>query len=804
MSHNEKARKLVSQMTLEEKASLCSGKDFWYLKSVERLGLPSIMVTDGPHGVRKQVSSSEDLGISKNVPAVCFPTAVAMACSFNRELIREVGSAIGEECRQEGVAVLLGPGINIKRSPLCGRNFEYFSEDPLVSGHLAAAFIEGVQSQAVGTSLKHYAANNQEKRRLTIDAVMDERTFRELYLAGFEYAVKHAQPWTVMCSYNQVFGEFASESERLLTTILRDEWGFAGLVVSDWGAVVDRVRGVIAGLDLQMPHLDDTTDQRLADAARAGTLSMQALDSAAERVCALILRAQERKPFTYDVNAHRSLARRAAAQSAVLLKNDDDLLPVKPGAHAAVIGAFAAAPRYQGTGSSRITPIKVDSALDEFRTQGLDFEFAAGYREESDEPDEALIEEARRIATGKDIVFIFAGLPDRYEAETFDRDSLAMPPSHNRLIEAVREVNENVSVILYCGGVVEVPWADKVKAILLMHLGGEAVSLATVDVLLGKVNPPGKLAESWPDKLEDNPSFANFPGYPLTVEYREGLFVGYRYYDKAEKPVRYPFGFGLSYTTFGYHDLALSARRVGDDDELFVSCKITNTGSRAGNEVVQLYLAKKGSVIIRPEQELKGFVNLSLLPGESQEARFKLTSRDLAYYNTDLADWHVENGEYEVRIAASSRDVRLRDSFTYAGSVETSPPDLREQAPCYYNLGNGIRVSDAEFTTLLGRPIPPRERVKGSPFTINSTITDIQENWVGRIINREFLKQVELIGDKDPFLKLMAEKIFPDMPLRFLTMVGSGGLSIIQVEGLVDLLNGKYWSGFKKFRKSGS
>ncbi len=798
MHHLKKARELVAQMTLLEKASLCSGKDFWYLKSIDRLGLPSIMVTDGPHGLRKQLSSSEDLGISENFPAVCFPTACALACSFDRELLREVGSTIGEECRQEEVAVLLGPGINIKRSPLCGRNFEYYSEDPHLSGHLAAAFIDGVQSQGVGTSLKHYAANNQEKRRLTVDAVMDERTFREIYLAGFECAIKLVQPWSVMCSYNRVFGEHASQNERLLTSILRNEWGFKGLVVSDWGAVVDRVKGLTAGLDLEMPHLGETNDNRILQAAQNGGLPVEVLDRAAQRVTELILRAQDRKPYKYNIKKHRAIARRAAARSAVLLKNEGILLPGSPGGRAAVIGAFARIPRYQGTGSSRITPIQVDNACDELNAMGLEFEYAEGYREESDLPDETLIAEACRVAAGKDVVYIFAGLPDRYEAETFDRENLAMPQSHNNLIEAVSRVNENVVVILYCGGVVELPWADKVKAILLMHLGGEAVSGAVADLLLGKANPSGKLAETWPFKLEDNPSYNYFPGYPLTVEYREGLFVGYRYYDAAAKEVRFPFGYGLSYTTFQYSNLVLSKEEMGDAVSLDVNCTVTNNGPRAGSEIVQLYIAKKGSVIIRPEQELKGFSCVHLDAGESKEVKFTLSMRDFAYYNISLADWHVESGEYEVRIGASSRDIRLYRTLAYASSAPATLPDQRSTTPCYYQLAEGIKVSDAEFTELLGRPIPPRERVKGSPHTINSTITDIQDNWFGRILHGIFYRQVDKMGAKDPFLKMMAEKIIPDMPLRFLTMTGSEGLSIIQVEGLVEILNGHYIRGTRK------
>jgi len=798
---NEKARELVAKMTLEEKASLCSGKDFWYLKNIERLGLPAIMLTDGPHGLRKQLSSSEDLGISENVPAVCFPTAAAMACSFDPNLLHEVGKAIAQECLQEGVSVLLGPGMNIKRSPLCGRNFEYYSEDPYLSGRLAAAFIEGVQSRGVGTSLKHFAANNQEKRRLTVDAVMDERTFREIYLAGFEYAVKKASPWTVMCSYNRVFGEFASQNDYLLTRILREEWGFEGLVVSDWGAVVDRVKALAAGLDLEMPHLGPTHDERVAQAVADGKIPVEVLDHAAENVTTLILRSQSHESCRYDASAHHALARRAAAESAVLLKNADHLLPGSTSATAAVIGAFARIPRYQGSGSSRITPIQVDDACVELEKLGLHLEYTEGYREASDLPDDTLIAEACRTAAGKDIVYLFAGLPDRYESETFDREHLSLPQSHNRLIEAVSEVNRNVVVILYCGGVVELPWADKVKSILLLQLGGEAVGGAAADLLLGLVNPSGKLAESWPLKLEDNPSYNYFPGFPLTVEYREALFVGYRYYDSARVSVRFPFGFGLSYTSFGLNDLRLSSDEISDGDTLQVSCRVTNTGSRAGSEVVQLYVAKKDSVIIRAEQELKRFVKVHLAPGENRKVQFDLSSRDFAYYNVHLSGWHVEEGDYEIRVGSSSRNIQLKQSLRLTTKIKADLPDMRQETPSYYSLPQGLIVSDEEFSRLLGRALPPRERVKGSPHTINSTITDIQDNSFGRILKGVLDRKVTKLGAKDPFLKTMAEKIINDMPLRFLTMLGRDSMSILQVEGLVDLLNGRVLKGIRKLRK---
>ena len=801
MDIHEKARSIVAQMTLAEKASLCSGKNFWYLKGIERLGLPEIMVTDGPHGLRKQLAAADQLGINQSVPAVCFPTASAIACSFDRLLLYEVGKAIGEECRQENVAVLLGPGINIKRSPLCGRNFEYYSEDPYLSGEIASAFVEGVQGQNVGVSLKHFAANNQETRRTTADSVMDERTFREIYLPAFERVVKKAHPWTVMCSYNRLFGEYACLNKRLLTDILRTEWGFDGIVVSDWFATVDRVKALEAGLDLEMPHIEGTSDARIVQAVENGTLSMEIIDAAAMRLTELILRSSERQAFTYDVDGHRLLARRAAAQSAVLLKNDGDILPGKPAQTAAVIGAFAVHPRYQGTGSSKIQPVKLENPRDELKLLGLDFEYADGYRMDSYLPDPALIEQACRIAKDKEIVYVFAGLPDSYEAEGFDRDSMVMPESHVELIQAVSKVNQHVVVILLGGSPMEMPWADLVQGILLVYLGGEACGGACADLLLGKADPGGRLAESWPFTEDDSPSHDFFPGYPLTVEYREALFVGYRYYDTAKKSVRYPFGYGLSYTQFEYTDIKLSTKKMKDTDLLTVSCSIKNIGACAGSEVAQLYLSCRDSVVIRAEQELKGFEKVHLEAGESRGISFTLSGRDFAYYNTELAGWHVESGDYEVRIGASSRDIRLSGIVHVDSTRDAIVPDLRKITPAYYDLTNGLKVSDEEFTALLGRPIPPRQRQKGSAHTLNSTITDIQDKWLGRSLLNVIRKQTSKLVNDNPDIKVMAEKMLPDLPLRFLTLMASGGISLAQVEGFVEILNGHLFKGIRMLRK---
>lgn len=800
MDFRKKAKELVQQMTLEEKASLCSGKNFWYLKNIDRLGIPEIMVTDGPHGLRKQITSAQDIGLNASVPSTCFPTASATACSFDRLLLFDIGKAIAEECRQEDVAVLLGPGINIKRSPLCGRNFEYFSEDPLVSGELAASFINGVQSQSVGVSLKHFAVNNQETRRMTGESVLDERTFREIYLKGFEIAVKKARPWTVMCSYNRLFGEFASQNERLLTGILRKEWGFEGVVISDWGAVVDRVAALKAGLDIEMPHVDNAHDEEIIEAVNTGKLSLEKVDLAAENVVHLILKSTERRFIHYEQANHHALARSAAAQSAVLLKNGGGLLPGKPGARTAVIGAFARNPRYQGTGSSKILPYMVDDVIDELAALGVKAEYAEGYPMETDEVDEQLIRAACEVAKDKEIVYLFAGLPDRYESEGFDRDSMRMPENHNRLIEAVSEVNPNVVVILMGGAPMETPWIDKVKAVLLMYLGGQAVGGACADILTGKVNPGGKLAESWPLKLEDNPSYNYFPGYPLTVEYREGIFVGYRYYDTAQKPVRFPFGFGLSYTSFEYSDLKLNKRDLAESEELIASCTLKNTGQVEGSEVVQLYVSLASSSIFRAAQELRGFQKVNLKPGEEIQVDFILPVRDLAFFNTTASDWQVEDGTYEVRIGASSLDIRLRDHVKVSSSRKNEIPEMRAKTPSYFDLSHGLNVSDTEFEALIGRQLPPRERAKGAPHSISSTFSDIQDKWVGRQVIKYVHKRLKEMSADNADLKIMAEKMLMESPVRMISTM-DGSMTTSQLNGLVDLLNGHVFKGLIKFLK---
>ena len=665
-----KIRELIAQMTLEEKAGLCSGADFWHTKAVERLGIPATMVSDGPHGLRKQDDKVDHLGVNDSIKAVCFPAASATAASFDRALLEKMGEAVGDSCQHEKLSVVLGPAVNIKRSPLCGRNFEYFSEDPYLTGKMAAAFIHGVQSKNVGVSIKHFAANSQEHRRMSSSSDADERTLREIYFPGFEIPVKEEQPWTVMCSYNRVNGVFASENHWLLTEVLRDEWGFEGYVMSDWGAVSDRVKGVEAGLDLEMPSSGGYNDRKIVEAVRAGKLDEKYVDLAVERILNIVFRYTENaKPETpWDMEADHLLAADIAADCMVLLKNEDGVLPLSREDEVAFIGEFAAKPRFQGGGSSHINCFKTTSALE--AAEGLKVTYARGYSIEADEATDEMIAEAVAAAKKAKTAVVFAGLPDVYESEGYDRSHMRMPECQNALIEAVAAANPNTVVVLHNGSPVEMPWIGCVKGVVEAYLGGQAVGLATVRVLYGDVNPSGRLPETFPKKLSDNPSYLFYGGEGNVTEYREGVFVGYRYYDKKEAEVLFPFGHGLSYTSFAFSDLKLDKTEMDDTDTLNVSVRVKNTGSRAGKTVVQLYVCDKQSTPIRPIRELKGFEKTALEPGEEKEVRFKLDKRAFAYWNTEIHDWHVETGEFFIEIGASSRDIVLAETVTVRSTVE--------------------------------------------------------------------------------------------------------------------------------------
>lgn len=655
-------KKIVSEMTLEEKAGMCSGLDFWHLKEVEHLGIPKVMVSDGPHGLRKQDEKGDHLGINDSIKAVCFPPAVLSACSFDRGLMEEMGKAIGREAQANDVSVVLGPAVNIKRSPLCGRNFEYYSEDPYLAGEIAAAFVKGVQSQHVGTSIKHFAANNQEYRRMSSSSEVDERTLREIYFPAFETAVKKAQPYTFMCSYNQINGTFASENKWLLTDVLRGEWGFKGYVMSDWGAVNDRVKGLEAGLELEMPASGGDNDAMIVKAVKDGVLEEKILDQAVERILRIIFEyADHRKPQEFTMEKDHEGAQHIAEESMVLLKNENHILPLKTSEKAAFIGGFARNPRFQGGGSSHINCFKTTNVLDSVPCDAQ-VVYAEGFPADRDFYDKALADEAVKAAAEADKAVIFAGLPESFESEGYDRSHMRLPECQNRLITEILKVQPNTVIVLHNGSPVEMPWLGEIKGLLETYLGGQAGGAAAANILYGKINPSGKLAETMPLKLSDNPSYLNFGGGEK-VEYREGIFVGYRYYDTKEMDVAFPFGYGLSYTTFAYSNLKLSMENPTEKDTVMVSADVTNTGKSAGKEVVQLYIRDLTGSAIRPEKELKGFEKVFLEPGETKTVTMELNKRSFAWYNTELHDWFAASGDYEILVGASSRDIRLTETL---------------------------------------------------------------------------------------------------------------------------------------------
>ncbi|MGB0929676.1 MAG: glycoside hydrolase family 3 C-terminal domain-containing protein [Chitinophagales bacterium] len=666
---------LISKLTLKEKAMLCSGLDNWHTKPIERLNIPSIMMTDGPHGLRREKGE----GFGNSEKATCFPTAVALASTWNTDLIEEVGAAIGKECQAQGVQILLGPGANIKRSPLNGRNFEYYSEDPILSGKIAAAFIKGVQSQGVGTSLKHFAVNNQEFERMSINVKVSERALREIYLRGFEIAVKEAQPTTLMCAYNRINGIFAAEHRYLLHEILKKEWGFKGFVVSDWGAVHDRVEGIKAGLQLEMPGNAGINDVKIIEAVRNGTLEEKRLDEVVADLLGIILKlaAQRKTDATFDAKEHHELARKTAAEGIVLLKNEGGILPLskKCFKSIAVIGDFAENPRFQGGGSSRVNPTQLDIPFNELYQNlkiGMSLSFSNGYPNE-DVMDEQLIQDAVKTAQYADIAIVFAGLPNSYETEGADRQHLQMPPNHNRLIQAVAAAQANTIVVLQNGSAIAMPWLNEVKGVVESWLGGQAGGSAVADVLFGQVNPSGKLTETFPQRLEDTPAFLNYPGENRQVTYGEGLFVGYRYYDKKKITPLFPFGFGLSYTEFQYGELELSHTKMSNTDTLEVKLNVENIGDYAGQEVVQLYVKDHESPLQRPEKELKAFTKVALEVGETKTVTLTLNWRDFAFYDDRKKAWATESGKFDILIGSSSNDIRLRESLQFK-STQALPP----------------------------------------------------------------------------------------------------------------------------------
>jgi beta-glucosidase len=746
---------LLKKMTLEEKAGLCCGGSFWSTLAMPELGIPAMTLTDGPHGVRKQSGAADHLGLNESDKTTCFPTAAGLAASWNRELLYKVGVAIGEECQTENVQIILGPAANIKRSPLCGRNFEYFSEDPYLSAQLAAKHIQGVQNQGVGTSLKHFAVNNQETKRFNINVVIDERTLREIYLASFEGAIVDAKPWTVMCAYNKINGEFCSQNKRLLTDILREEWGFTGFVVSDWFAVSERDEALAAGLDLEMPTSAGIGREAIIKAVNNGTLSDETLDRSVERILKAIFRAVEGRKAgaVYEKTAHHALAKEAARESMVLLKNEDGILPLAKNGKIALLGPFAQVPRFQGAGSSRISATQIDIPYDEIAKVigNTALKYVEGYSLNDDTVNAALLGGVKETAASADVCVVFAGLSDKDDSEGKDRTSLRLPENQNVLIEEIVKVQKNVVVVLMNGSAVEMPWVDGVKGILEAYLGGQAMAGALVDILFGDCNPSGKLAETFPKQLSDTPCFVNFPGDNKRVEYREGLFVGYRYYDKTGVKPLFPFGYGLSYTTFEYSGLSLDKTEMTDAEELRVSLTVKNTGKRAGKEIVQLYVRDIASSVIRPVKELKGFEKVDLAPREEKQVEFILGKRAFAFYDTDINNWRVETGDFEILIGKSSAETVL-SAVVHVMSTTT---------------------------------------VKKN-YTLDSTIADIRDEPAAAQLVQMLSGNVG--GGQE--LGLDLDTLFSSIKIRSLVAMsqaqsgGKGGITLDQLHGLIAVMNG--------------
>lgn len=752
-------KKIISEMTLEEKAGMCCGTDFWHTRAIERLGIPATMVSDGPHGLRKQDIDDEESGANDSIKAVCFPAACATAASFDKEMIYKMGQILGDECQHEGLSVILGPAVNIKRSPLCGRNFEYFSEDPYLATTMSGSYVKGVQSKNVGVSMKHFAANNQEYRRMSTDSRIDERTLREIYLAAFEGAVKDAKPWTIMCSYNKINGTYGSENPFTLTEVLRDEWGFDGYVMSDWGAVNERVKALEAGLELEMPSSYGENDKLIVKAVKEGALDESVLDRAVERILNIVDKyVTNMKPDTpWDKDAHHVLSGEFAADCAVLLKNDG-ILPLKKSGKIAFIGKYAKAPRFQGGGSSHINCIKTESAMDAVKDKayGINAEvvFSKGYDDIEDVIDEELINEAVKSAAECEVAVIFAGLPDAFESEGYDRVHMSMPDCQNELIRRVAEVQPNTVVVLHNGSPVEMPWRNDVKGILEMYLGGEAVGAAEVKLLFGDANPSGHLPESFPIRFSDNSSYLFFPGKNDVAEYREGIYVGYRYYDKRDMEVAYPFGHGLSYTEFAYSDMSISSDKITDADELTVSVKITNIGKVSGACVPQVYVEAPQDRTDRPIRELKGYDKVFLNPGESKTVSFTLNSRAFAFWDVDIHDWYVESGKYIIAIGNSSRDIVVR--------------------------------SEAEVTGLKKKPVI---------FNYSTPLGDIAKYEKGMELLKPmlegylFLEEEETDSSAEAITDVMKMAIFNDMPIRNLLSFGGGIVTNEMIYELIDKMN---------------
>ena len=781
-------------MTLEEKCSLLSGGTQFTTKAIAHLGIPAIRFSDGPSGLRRQEGAADHLGLHSSVPATCWPSAATVANSWDTALAEEIGAALGKEAAAQKVHVLLGPGLNIKRSPLCGRNFEYFSEDPYLSGKMAAAYIRGIQSQGVAACPKHFAVNSQETLRMHSDSVLDERTLREIYLTGFEIAVKEGKPQCIMSSYNRVNGVYANENRHLLRDILADEWGFDGFVVTDWGGCNDRVAGLLAGSHMEMPTTGGTSDLEVLRAVREGKVDEKWLDQILSEYlekCLLVSQLNE-KNVSFDPECHHTLARRAAAESAVLLKNEDHLLPLAAGTRAAVIGDFAKTPRYQGSGSSCVNPTKLDCPLTFLESSSLDvIGYTPGFERFGGANDSAF-QTALGLARQADVVILWLGLDELAETEGMDRTDMSIRPCQAALLEALSRENSNIVVVLSGGAPVETPWIVHCKSLIHGYLGGQAGAGAMADLLTGQAVPSGKLAESWPVRLEDTPCSRYYPGQEKTAEYREGIYVGYRYYDTTGKTVRFPFGFGLSYTSFSYSNLEVSGTAA-----VF---RITNTGSVPGAEIAQLYVSPENPAVFRPVRELKGFAKVFLQPGESRTVSIPLDDNAFRYFNVATNRWETEGGSYRIQIGASSLDIRLEKSLTAEGT-HAPLPYTPEALPSYFS-GQVTSVSDEEFARLLGHPVPAQKWDRTAPLTINDTFMQLQyaPSRIGRQIYKLFRRQVANASargkpDLDALFRL-------NMPFRGIAKMTGGMADMAMAEAVVEIFNGHFFRSCGSFLKA--
>lgn len=774
---------IINQMSLEEKAQLCVGEDYWNSKEFEKYGIPKIKMSDGPHGLRVQKEKQDNLGINESEVSVCFPTSSTLANSWNREMAYELGRALGQEAKTEGVNIVLGPAINIKRTPLCGRNFEYFSEDPYLTGILGSEYVKGLQEQNVGACVKHFAVNNQENRRRTIDVVIDERNLREIYLKAFEMIIEKSKPWSIMSAYNKVNGEYCSENTHLLEEILRKEWNYKGIVISDWGAENNRVKGIENDHELEMPGGRGNGVEEIIEAVKTGRISERKLNNIVDRIINIAMRGKKNNNGErYDKEEHHKIAEKVAEESIVLLKNEEHILPIY-NKKIALIGDMAKYPRYQGAGSSTINPYKIENAYDNLKENNLIFDYAKGYGRIESENDKGLIKEAINVAKKNEIVVLFIGLTENFESEGVDRENLNIPENQIKLIEEIYKVNKNIVVVLSNGAPIVMPWKDKVKAIITGYLGGEAGARAMINCILGKVNPSGKLAETYPVRIEDTPCYNNYPGTELTVEYQESIYVGYRFYDTNNLNVLFPFGYGLSYTEFEYSNLKVNKK----DNEIEILFKIKNIGNMKGKEIAQIYISQENSCIFKPKKELKEFEKVELDVEEEKEIKIVLSKKAFEYYNPETFSWSVEQGKYKILIGKSSKDIVLEKEIF----IESKDKNIEKQYPKKYYTGNINEITDSEFEELLGRKIPNRNLILAQ-INEENTLEQIKETKIGKYIYENQMKKMKKLLKEQNVNK--ATKIMMDLqkPLKKFYEKKSSKITKKMVDELIEIAKNDY------------